>query len=124
VAHVFNFYEIPGTVALDGTLRAATIPTGESVTITRGTAAAGWKSTPHAHAFDQWLMVLLGAATLTLNGKDIIALRPGSVALIPKGTMHVLHVLKGEGNEHGYEHIEFGLGIETRDPFAKSAAAS
>jgi len=59
---------------------------------------------PHVHAgYDEVYYVLAGTGTITLAGTEH-GLRPGSVAVVPAGTVHALEAAPGET----FEFVIFG----------------
>jgi quercetin dioxygenase-like cupin family protein len=58
------------------------------VTVTEGS--------PHRHdGYDETYYILAGTGTITLDGRDH-GLRPGAVAVIPRGTAHALKAAPGQ----------------------------
>lgn len=63
------------------------------------TARADRDSSPHAHAFDEWVYVLEGRATVaTADGERV--LERGEEALVPRGTLQRMAVVAGTRTLH------------------------
>ena len=56
---------------------------------------------PHAHEFDEYMMVVHGLYTLIIDGKNI-PLRAGDEYLIPRGTLHGGEVVAGTRTIHAF----------------------
>jgi quercetin dioxygenase-like cupin family protein len=58
-------------------------------------------SAPHAHEYDEYMIVVQGCYTLTLAG-DRIVLRAGEEYLIPRGVRHGGEVISGTRTIHAF----------------------
>ncbi|MGD0941119.1 MAG: cupin domain-containing protein [Terracidiphilus sp.] len=59
------------------------------------------KSTPHVHAFDEYMLVVEGRYTVIINGERI-QVRSGEEYFIPQGVMHGGEVLAGTRTIHAF----------------------
>jgi len=65
------------------------------------TCAENAASTPHAHDFDEYLLVVQGCYTLSIDGQRI-PLRAGEEFLIPRGQLHGGEVLAETRTIHAF----------------------
>ena len=58
-------------------------------------------SAPHAHDYDEYMIVVQGCYTLIINGKSV-PLKAGGEYLIPRGVLHSGEVLAGTRTIHAF----------------------
>ncbi len=58
-------------------------------------------SAPHAHDYDEYMIVVQGSYTLIINGEPI-PLKGGEEYLIPRGVLHSGEVLAGTRTIHAF----------------------
>ncbi|MGQ9368244.1 cupin domain-containing protein [Azospirillum sp. ST 5-10] len=83
----------PMSVSCEVLLPAGPIPgdPGYFLTVERLTVPPGHDAHRHVHAAPEYLTVLSGTGTLTIDGQGDVALRPGVVVAVPPDVRHQQH---------------------------------